>query len=374
METADPARLCARCGAPAAMQPSLADPAAGQLTEDARPGTGNPHPEIARTAGGDRATPPSVLRPPIRREVAFAGAGTALLAGAAGLVSGLLLYTSSDPAVYFFGLAAYLVSTGIAVAALRRIDLLVITGLLQGMCWQAVAYVAADIALFSVDHMFGLTGLYLAALWVGVISDVLGAGAAVLLLISWGPAVGWRRVSRLRPLPVMLVCGVGLSQIASLIVVLTQQGEDAFSETSAIAGLLVGLAVTWYAVNLRARVLGGALVLGWSTVAALWSLVMSPYTAIGILSSILLAAVMVLALIHPSRYPASDLASTNSPPPPHWSTVTARMGLPRSGIYAMLPLWMTDGLARIRPLAGDQAAVPGQAACPRQGRGATRVA
>jgi hypothetical protein len=26
----------------------------------------------------------------------------------------------------------------------------------------------------------------------------------------------------------------------------------------------------------------------------------------------------------------------------------------------MLPLWMTDGLARIRPLAGDQAAVPGQ--------------
>src|SRR5271166_1855388 len=296
MESADPARPCARCGAPA-MQPSLAGPAAGQLAEDARPGTGDPHPGITRTAGGDRATPPAVSRPPIRRGVAFAGAGIALLAGAAGLVSQLLLYTSSDPGVYFFFLAAYLVSTGTAVAALCGIDRLVITGLLQGMCWPAVASVASDIALFSADHMYGLTGLSLAVLWVLVISDVLGAGAAVLLLISWSPAVGWRRVSRLRPLPVMLVCGVGLSQIASLILAFTQD-EDATSETSVIAGLLVGLAVTWYAVNLRARVPGGALVLGWSTVTALWSLVMSPYTAIGILSSVLLAAVMVLALIY----------------------------------------------------------------------------
>ena len=355
METADPARLCARCGAPAAMQPSLADPAAGQLTEDARPGTGNPHPEIARTAGGDRATPPSVLRPPIRREVAFAGAGTALLAGAAGLVSGLLLYTSSDPAVYFFGLAAYLVSTGIAVAALRRIDLLVITGLLQGMCWQAVAYVAADIALFSVDHMFGLTGLYLAALWVGVISDVLGAGAAVLLLISWGPAVGWRRVSRLRPLPVMLVCGVGLSQIASLIVVLTQQGEDAIlrnvcdRRTSGRAGRHLvcrepSSPRPWRGTGAGLVHRRSALVPGYEPV-------------------------------HGHRHPQQHPLGRRHGPRAHlWSTVTARMGLPRSGIYAMLPLWMTDGLARIRPLAGDQAAVPGQAACPRQGRGATRVA
>ena len=297
METAAPARPCARCGAPVAAQPSLADPAAGQLAEDARPGTGDPHPEITRTAGGDRATPPAVSRPPIRREVAFAGAGTALLAGAAGLVSEILVYTSSDPGVYFFFLAAYLVPAGTAVAALRRIDRLVITGLLQGMCWPAVAYVASDIALFSVDHMYGLTGLSLAVFWVFVISDVLGAGAAVLLLISWSPAVGWRRVSRLRALPVMLVCGVGLSQIAGLILVFTQ-GEDAASETSAVAGLLVGLAVTWYAVNLRARVLGGVLVLGWSAVTALWSLVMSPWTAIDTLSSVLLAAVMVLALIY----------------------------------------------------------------------------
>ncbi len=292
METADPTRPCTRCGAPAAMQPSLADPAA-------RPGVEDPHWAIARTTGGDRATSPSVSRPPIRREVAFAGAGTALLAGAAGIVSQLLLYTSYDPGVYFFGLAAYLVSTGIAVAALRRIDQPVITGLLQGMWWPAVAYVASDIALFSADHMFGLTGLYLAALWVGVISDVLGAGAAVLLLISWSPAAGWRRVSRLRPLPVMLVCGVGLSQIASLILVFTQHGKNATSETSAIAGLLVGLAVTWYAVNLRARVLGGALVLGWSTATALWLLAgMSPWSAIGVLGCILLAAVMALALIY----------------------------------------------------------------------------
>ena len=299
METADPTRPCARCGAPAVIQPTPADPAADQLAEGARMGDEDPHWEIVRTAGRDRVTSPSVSRPPIRREVAFAGVGTALLAGATGLVSELLLYTSYDPAVYFFGLAAYLASTGVGVAALRRIDQPVIAGLLQGMWCPAVAYVASDIALFSVDHMYGLTGFYLAALWVGVISDVLGAGAAVLLLISWTPAAGWRRVSRLRPLPVMLVCAVGLSQIVSLILAFTQQDKNATAETSAIAGLLVGLAVTWYAVNLRARTLGGALVLGWSTVTVLWFLAgLSPWTAIGVLGCVLLAAVMVLALIY----------------------------------------------------------------------------
>jgi DivIVA domain-containing protein len=298
METAEPARPCARCGAPAAMQPSLAGPAVSQLAEDAWPGVPDPHGEIVGTAGGDRVTSPSAARSPIRREVAFAGAGTALLAGAAGIVSQLLLYTSYDPGV-FLGLAAYLASTGVAVAALRRIDRPVITGLLQGMCWPAVAYVAADIAMFSADHMFGLTGTYLAALWVGVLSDVLGAGAAVLLLISWSPAAGWRRGSRLRPLPVMLLCGVGLSQIVGLISAFTQQDKNGTFETFAIAGLLVGLALTWYAVNLQAPALGGALVLGWSTVTALWLLAgMSPPTAMDVLRCVFLAAVIVMTLIY----------------------------------------------------------------------------
>jgi DivIVA domain-containing protein len=288
METADPTRPCARCGTPAAMQPSLAGPAASQQAENAWPGERDPHGEIVGTAGGARAMSPSTARLPIRREAALAGAGTALLAGAAGLVSQLLLYTSYDPAVYFFGLAAYLASTGVAVAALRRIDRPVIAGLLQGMCWPAVAYVAADIAVVSADHMFGLTGTYLAALWVGV-----------LLLISWSPAAGWRRGSRLRPLPVMLLCGVGLSQVVGLISAFTQQDKNGTFETFALAGLLVGPALTWYAVNLQVRALGGALVLGWSTVTALWLLAgMSPPTAMDALRCVLLAAVIVMTLTY----------------------------------------------------------------------------
>ena len=299
METADPTRPCARCGAPAAWPPSLAGPAASQQAEDTWPGVQDPHGEIVVTAGGARGISPSTARPPIRREVALAGAGTALLAGAAGLVSQLLLYTSYDPGVYFFGLAAYLASTGVAVAALRRIDRPMITGLLQGMCWPAVAYVAADIAMVSADHMFGLTGTYLAALWIGVLSDVLGAGAAVLLLITWSPAAGWRRGSRLRPLPVMLLCGVGVSQVVGLISAFTQQDKNGTFETFAVAGLLVGLALTWYAVNLQAPTLGGALVLGWSTVTALWLLAgMSPPTPMDVLRCVLLAAVTVMTLIY----------------------------------------------------------------------------
>jgi hypothetical protein len=81
----------------------------------------------------------------------------------------------------------------------------------------------------------------------------------------------------------MLVCAVVLSQIVRVILAFSQQGKNAVSETS----------------NLRARALGGALVLGWSTVTALWLLAgMSPWTAIGVLGCVLLAAVMVLALIY----------------------------------------------------------------------------
>ena len=276
-ETGDPTRPCAQCGAPAVTQPSVAaDPAVGQRAEGARP-----EPER-----------------PIRRAMAFAGSGLALLAGVAGLSSQILYYSSYNPGVYYFGLVAFLLPTVVAVVALRRIGQLVIVGLLQGMWWPAVAFVAADVVSSSADHMFGETGRFLAGYWVLVVSDVLGAAAAILLVVSWSPAVGWRRASRLRLLPVVLLCGVGLSQIVVWIFYGTQF-KFAADHVLGIAGLLVGLAVTWYAVNLRASALGGALVLGWSTVTALWLLAgMSPWTAIGVLGCVLLAAVMVLARIY----------------------------------------------------------------------------
>ncbi len=296
-ETADPTWPCTRCGAPV-QPPVLAGPPVGQWAEDAWPEPDDPQRENVSAASGSWLTSPSVSQAPIRRGMTFAGSVIALLAGVAGLISQILFYSSDNPGVYYFGLVAYLVPTGVAVAALRRIDRLVIAGLLQGMWWPAVAFAAEDVVSSSVDHMFGNTGIFLAAYWVVVVSDVLGAGAAILLLISWSPTVGWRRASRLGLLPVMLLCGVGLSQIVVWIFYVTQF-KLAADHALGVAGLLVGLAVTWYAVNLRADAFGGALVLGWSTIMALWLLTaMSPWTAIGTLGCILLAAVAILARIY----------------------------------------------------------------------------
>jgi sterol desaturase/sphingolipid hydroxylase (fatty acid hydroxylase superfamily) len=72
------------------------------------------------------------------------------------------------------------------------------------------------------------------------------------------------------------------------------------------AGVLVGLAVTWYALSLRARALGGALVLGWVTVAALalmnyitqWSEMAGVEHLCTVLECILLAAVVVLTIFY----------------------------------------------------------------------------
>jgi hypothetical protein len=299
-ETADSTGRCARCGAPVAGQPFAgAGSAGGARGKDARPGLEDPLRRNVLTAEGYETTSPSVSQLPIRRGAAFAGAGLALLAGVVGLISQILFYSPDNPGVNYFGFVAFLVPIGVAVAALRRIDRLVIIGLLQGMWWPAVAFVAADVVGSSVDHMYGNTGSVLAADWVLVASDVLGAAAAILLVVSWSSAVGWHRASRLRPLPVMLLCGVGASQIVILIFTFTRQDTNAGFETQGIAGLLVGLGVTWYAVNLRASALGGALVLGWSTVTVLWLMyAMSPWTAIGVLGCVLVAAVMVLALIY----------------------------------------------------------------------------
>ena len=321
---ADPTRLCARCGAPAVAQLSLAaHPAVGQKAEDARLEPEDPYRRTALTIGSSWTTSLSVSQLPIRRGMAFTGAGIALLAGITGLTSELLFYAPHEPAVYFFGLASYLLPTAVAVAALLRINRLVIVGLLQGMWWPAVAYVTQDLTDSASGQTGGYTGRFLAAFHVGVISDVLGAGAAILLVVSWSRAVDWHRVSRLRPLPVMLLCGVCLSQGVVLIFTVTQNGPRAQS----LAELLVGLSVTWYAANLRASALGGSLVLGWSIVVALGFLsAISPWTAIGVLGCVLLAAVAILAVIymrgpaHPDPQRGAETADLAQP--------DARYGMP----------------------------------------------
>jgi hypothetical protein len=256
---------------------------------------------------------PSAALAPIQRGAAFAGSGVALLASITGLISLALSYTPPLQASYFFAIVAYLAVAGAAVAVLLRVDQLTAIGFLQGLCWPSAAYLVADILNLTVNHAFGLTGRYLGGLRVNLISDLLLLSAAILLMVSWHPAVGGLRATRLRPLAVALLVGVGLSQVAGL-VLWTHGSQYGSSYVLGIAALLVGLAVTWYAVSLRAHALGGALVLGWAITSALVSLGFNKWSAPGLLALalVLLAAVVVLAVRY-IRQP-SDPAPGHSEP------------------------------------------------------------
>jgi hypothetical protein len=107
----------------------------------------------------------------------------------------------------------------------------------------------------------------------------------------------------------MLLGAVGLGQIAVLIFCvkigsLINSDLSLFFYLLGSAGVLVGLAVTWYAVTLRARALGGALLLGWVTVTVLmlasFMTLPTPGTLLfwNVLACVLLAAAAVLAVLY----------------------------------------------------------------------------
>ena len=129
-------------------------------------------------------------------------------------------------------------------------------------------------------------------------------------MVAWSPAADGHRAPRIGVLPVMLLAAVGLSQIAVLIIYVTV-GRELPSYSSSLylyilgsAGVLVGIAVIWYAMALRTRVLGGALILGWITTAALMQVsttILSPAGVLffwSVLACVLLAAAAGLAVFY----------------------------------------------------------------------------
>ncbi len=307
--------------------------AAGQGGQDAaktaQPQAVDPYSDAAPIADESAAAPesttaatPSTARPPIRRGAAYAGTVIALLAGIAGLISQVLLRGSYASGVnFFFNLATFAVPVVVAVIALAKLHRLTIIGYLQGMWWLAAPALAANIV--TVTHLPGFVGdRILAATLLLFTGDALGVIAAIFLLVSWSPAIGMRRAPPIRALAVMLLGAVGFSQIAALIFYVSQGRRLVYFPLSLSlyimggAGVLVGLAVTWYALSLRARALGGALVLGWVTVAALalmtymtqWSGITGVERFCTVLECVLLAAVVVLTIFY-VREP-SDLDSS----------------------------------------------------------------
>jgi Caspase domain len=254
---------------------------------------------------------PSAAPPPIRMGAAYAGTVIALLAGIGGLISQVLGHHSSDSSVTFlFNLAIFAVPVVTAVIALMQIHRLVIIGFLQGMSWQAVPFLAASTVL--VAHLSGAPGRGLAGTLLSVTSYALGVIAALLLMVAWNPAADGHQALRIGVLPVMLLAAVGLGQIAVLIFYVTVgRWISSFDSLTSMflyilgsVGVLVGLAVTWYAIALRTRTLGSALILGWVTVAALTlaSIISLPtpdsFLFWSVLACVLLAAAALLAVLY----------------------------------------------------------------------------
>ena len=249
---------------------------------------------------------PSSERPSIRVGAAYAGTVIALLAGIGGIISQVLDYDSYTRD-FPFHLAIFAVPVVTAVIALIRIHRLVIIGFLQGMSWQAIPSLAASTVI--VAHLSGVSGRHAAAGLLSFTSYALEVTAALLLMVAWSPAADERRAPRIAPLPVMLLGAVGLGQIAVLIFCV-KVGSWINSDLSLFfyllgsAGVLVGLAVTWYAMALRARALGGALLLGWVTVAVLMLASLMPQSLPGtllfwsVLACVLLAAAAVLTVLY----------------------------------------------------------------------------
>ena len=305
-----------------AAKPEAAERDGEDAVKAAKLQAAEPHRAPAPTADESSAAPqptapatPSAARPPIRKGAAYTGTVLALLAGIAGIISQVLSHIFSQSGVnYFFSIAIFSVPVIVAVIALRQIYRLVITGFLQGMFWLTVPLLAAYIVILA--HLSGATGRFLASDLLEFTSLALGVIAAILLMVSWSPAADRRGAPQIRGLPMILLGAVGLSQIASLIFYVTIGQIFHFAIDSYIqpyyyilgsAGVLVVLAVTWYAVSLRARALGGALVFGWVTIAALlsciymtetWSFISGVGRFCVVLEFVLLATVVTLTIIY----------------------------------------------------------------------------
>jgi hypothetical protein len=290
-----------------------------------------PAPTADESATAPQATTPatpSAAQPPIRRRAAFVGTVIALLAGVAEVISYVLSHNSYSSYYYYyayfsyrpgdnfaFRLEVFLVAIVVALIALIQRYRLVVIGFLQGMWWISAAGLAA--AIVSVGHLTHQPVRSLVAYALELTGFALGILAVVLLMVSWSPAVDRHRGPRIRAIRLMLLGAVGLYQIVALTFYVTEGRRWAgralspylyspYYYTLGSVGVLVVLAGTWYAISLRPRALGGALVLGWVTVAAFmlmgwitsWSRDTGPERLYLVSECVLLAAVIVLTIIY----------------------------------------------------------------------------
>ncbi len=283
-------------------------------------------PPAARRRTGPRQAGQSPARPAPARGLAVA-TGLALTVVAA--LTGMFSIAASDgPA----GTPAYLQvieQTELALpllvalaAALPRFRRLGVLGFLQGSMWPRTGVLANYLAGTLFDHMFRNPGEFFASYVYGIVSTALALLAAVILLLAWRPAAARRRSPQAGPRTVLIMVTIALA-VAAYTVGTVLVGTSAPNYALAVVESATGLAVGWYALSLRSRGLGAALLLGWTVQAALVATVdvtsYSVLTVAGRVSGVaacVMVGLLVIQVIAYRRAPGPHPGQPGSPVAP----------------------------------------------------------
>ena len=191
-----------------------------------------------------------------------------------------------------------------------------------GAWFITVATAVFDILAIPHFHLFSDGGREVLFILVSTVSDIAGVIAVILLLVALRGSAergGWPSG---RSLPVLLFCVVVLAALVWRAQELTrligpQYSSDSFTYPSddspyiavAVVALLVTVVVAWYALTLKNRSLGGAMLLGWSVTEIFVFLafitqgwfIRHRTVADNLLAAALLAASVLLTLVYMRR-------------------------------------------------------------------------
>jgi hypothetical protein len=212
---------------------------------------------------------------PVRGAVAVAALWLTLVAGVAGIVASSLDPIPVKDSV-FIDIAYAIAMIAAVVALVRKDGRRPLLYFVLGAWFIAVSLAIFDVLAIPHFHEFSTGGRVAASSLAFAVSHIAGVIAVVLLLIALRGSAergGW--VAFDSP-PTLLFCVVVLAALVWRVQELTRFVAPQYSSgnltypsddypyvVSAVVALLVTVIVAWYALTLKDRSLGGAMLLGW---------------------------------------------------------------------------------------------------------------
>lgn len=280
---------------------------------------------------------PQPVRPagspaPIGTPAAIAGLWVAVVAGILGLISDHVQPTPLPTDNLVVGDAFYALATVAALAALagrkhRQPLLYLVLG-----CWIITfSWVTFDILGIPDFHIFGQGGHEIASYLVDMASDAAGLVATIFLLAGLSGSArrgGWPVP---RDVPVLVFGTVVLSGLAWRIAFITTLAGPEYYRNSftypsqsypypvySVVALIVTVFVAWYALTFADRVLGAALLFGWTATQAYSYLsyltggwyFRNRTVALNVLAALLLLASAVFIVVYLRRRSAASATPT----------------------------------------------------------------